>query len=173
MGCCGSKIDHDDDDVNAPLINEDTIGDNRTNYGGTETIDLQKEQEFWNSIIDRTTQNLIDISSSQTDPLQENDIQERKNKYRHLLEQIKPKVQQQQQQNILNKEANNNNNVVDILTNAKPNGGMNDGEIDWLYQTMDEIQDSLQRIEVEPVGEMVVHLTMTDNGGSNSAIKAY
>ncbi|CAO0794826.1 unnamed protein product [Mucor circinelloides] len=165
MGCCGSKEDRDEDDVNAPLLNDDIVGDNRMNYQTYETIDVQKEQEFWNNIIDRTTQNLIDISSSQTDPLQDTDVQERESKYRHLLEQIKPKIQQQSTLAI----DTNINNCVDILTNAKPNGGMTDGEVDWLYQTMDEIQDALQHIDIQPVGDMVVHLTMTDN----STISAY
>lgn len=102
---------------------------------------------------------MIDISSAQTDPLQDTDVQERENKYKHLLEQIKPRIQQQSTLAI----DTNINNSVDILTNAKPNGGMTDGEVDWLYQTMDEIQDALQRIDIQPVGDMVVHLTMTDN----------
>ncbi|CEP18635.1 hypothetical protein [Parasitella parasitica] len=165
MGCCGSKEDRDDDDVNAPLLNDDIVGDNRMNYQSYETIDVQKEQEFWNNIIDRTTQNLIDISSSQTDPLQDTDVQERQTKYRHLLEEIRPKIQQQSTLTI----DTNSNNSVDILANAKPNGGMTDSEVDWLYQTMDEIQDALQHIDIQPVGDMVVHLTMTDN----SAISAY
>ncbi|KAI8643516.1 hypothetical protein BD408DRAFT_342180 [Parasitella parasitica] len=56
MGCCGSKEDRDEDDVNAPLLNDDIVGENRMNYQSYETIDVQKEQEFWNNIIDRTTQ---------------------------------------------------------------------------------------------------------------------
>lgn len=107
---------------------------------------------------------MIDISSAQTDPLQDTDVQERYNKYRSLLEQIKPTAT-----NILIN-SNNNVNVLDTLSNAKPNGGMTDGEVDWLYQTMDEIQDALQHIDIEPVGDMVVHLTMTDN---SSTIRAY
>jgi hypothetical protein len=108
--------------------------------------------------------NLIDISSAQTEPLQGTDVEERENKYRHLLEQIQAKDSIEPSSLSIN-----NSNTIDILTNAKPNGGMSDGEVDWLYQTMDEIQDALQRIEIEPVGDMVVHLTMTDN----STIKAY
>ncbi|CAO3612513.1 unnamed protein product [Mucor hiemalis] len=163
MGCCGSKEERDENNVNAPLLNDEIDGDNRMNYQTYETIDVQKEQEFWNNIIDRTTQNLIDISSSQADPLQDTDVEERESKYRHLLEQIQlDKVIQP------NYAPDTNNNIVEILTNAKPNGGMTDGEVDWLYQTMDEIQDALQHIDIEPVGDMVVHLTMTD-----SSIKAY
>lgn len=106
---------------------------------------------------------MIDISSAQTEPLQGTDVEERENKYRHLLEQIQPKPFKSTSL------STSNNNTIDLLSNAKPNGGMSDGEVDWLYQTMDEIQDALQRIEIEPVGDMVVHLTMTDS----STIKAY
>ncbi|KAI8876342.1 hypothetical protein K501DRAFT_232193 [Backusella circina FSU 941] len=163
MGCCGSKEEHDETDENQPLLNDNISGDNRVNYGGMERIDQQKEQEFWDNIVDKTTQNLIDISSSQTDPLQYNDIQDRESKYKTIMDGLKS-VTTLKQQLI----SNNNGSIIDTLTNAKPNGGMTDGEVDWLYQTMDEVQDALQRIEIEPVGEMVVHLTMTD-----SSIKSY
>ncbi|EIE80548.1 hypothetical protein RO3G_05253 [Rhizopus delemar RA 99-880] len=56
MGCCGSKLDQDEEDMNAPLLNDDITSDNRVNYQACETIDAQKEQEFWNSVIDKTTQ---------------------------------------------------------------------------------------------------------------------
>ncbi|KAI9260135.1 hypothetical protein BY458DRAFT_440187 [Sporodiniella umbellata] len=56
MGCCCSKADHDEEDLNAPLLNGDGTSDNRVNYQGCETIDAQKEQDFWNNVIDRTTQ---------------------------------------------------------------------------------------------------------------------
>ncbi|KAI8989257.1 hypothetical protein BDB01DRAFT_781142 [Pilobolus umbonatus] len=174
MGCCGSKEYSHENDINTPLLNDDITGDNRMNYQTYEPIDVQKEQEFWDNIIDKTTQNLIDISSSLTDPLQYSDIQEREIKYRHLLEQIKPK-----QPSILNTSitCNNSNHsnhrtttnaVIETLSDAKPNGGMNDNEVDWLYQTMDELQDALHHINIQPVGEMVVHLNMADN-----SIKAF
>ncbi|GAA5801380.1 hypothetical protein HPULCUR_006826 [Helicostylum pulchrum] len=106
--------------------------------------------------------NLIDISSAQTDPLQDTDVQERETKYRYLVQQTQPKKLTQYDT------IDTNTNILETLSTAKPNGGMTDGEVDWLYQTMDEIQDALQHIDIEPVGEIVVHLTMTD-----SSIKAY
>ncbi|KAI9261844.1 hypothetical protein EDC94DRAFT_609041 [Helicostylum pulchrum] len=162
MGCCGSKEDRDDDGEHENLLNYDIADDNRRNYKTYEPINIQKEQEFWNSIIDRTTQNLIDISSAQTDPLQDTDVQERETKYRYLVQQTQPKKLTQYDT------IDTNTNILETLSTAKPNGGMTDGEVDWLYQTMDEIQDALQHIDIEPVGEIVVHLTMTD-----SSIKAY
>jgi hypothetical protein len=95
--------------------------------------------------------------------LQYNDIQDRESKYKTILDGLMPVTPTKQQ--LLN---NNSGNVVDVLSNAKSNGGMTNDEVDWLYQTMDELQDALQRIEIEPVGDMVVHLTMTD-----SSINAY
>lgn len=141
-------------------------------FGTTSLIELHSKQHWKGVILYADTdlslpfRNLIDISSAQTDPLQDTDVQERESKYRHLLEQIKPKIQPQQSTLAIDTSINNS---VGILTNAKPNGGMTDGEVDWLYQTMDEIQDALQHIDIQPVGDMVVHLTMTDN----SSISAY
>lgn len=119
--------------------------------------------------------NLIDISSAQTDPLQDTDVQERETKYRHLLDQIQPPPTTATTSTL--DTISTQQNILEILTTAKPNGGMTDGEVDWLYQTMDEIQDALQHIDIEPVGDMVVHLTMTTDSntsnGNNNAIKAY
>ncbi|PHZ13732.1 uncharacterized protein RHIMIDRAFT_236786 [Rhizopus microsporus ATCC 52813] len=164
MGCCSSKVDQDEDDINAPLLNEHLTNDNRVNYQTCETIDVQKEQEFWNNVIDKTTQNLIDISNTQTDPLQETDLQERVDRYQQLLQQIQLKSD-------VVTDTTNNNNVLDILTNAKPYGGMDDSQVDWFYQTMDELQEAIQHIDIDPVGDIVIHLTMTDT--NNSSIKAY
>ncbi|KAG0175760.1 hypothetical protein DFQ28_008373 [Apophysomyces sp. BC1034] len=136
------------------------------NYQAVETFDVKKEQEFWNEVIDRATQNLIDISCSNTEPLQSQDVQERVEKYRDLLDQMDTGHEQQTSGVQL---LENNLSAADILVNAKPYGGMSDGEVDWLYQAMDDIQAAIQRIQVQPVGDMVVHLTMTEN----SAIRAY
>ncbi|KAI9492139.1 hypothetical protein BDB00DRAFT_765796 [Zychaea mexicana] len=57
MGCCGSKETHDEDDVNAPLLrNELSDNTGQMHYNSYDTIDVKKEQEFWNDIIERTTQ---------------------------------------------------------------------------------------------------------------------
>lgn len=108
--------------------------------------------------------NLIDISNTQTDPLQETDLQERVDRYQQLLQQIQLKSDAVT-------DTTNNNNVLDILTNAKPYGGMDDSQVDWFYQTMDELQEAIQHIDIDPVGDIVIHLTMTDT--NNSSIKAY
>lgn len=109
--------------------------------------------------------NLIDISNTQTDLLQETDVQERAERYRQLLGQIQLKPESTYTSYFAN------NNVLDVLSNAKPNGGMDDEQVDWLYQTMDEVQDAIQHIDIEPVGDIVIHLTMTDT--NNSSIKTY
>ncbi|KAI8341363.1 hypothetical protein BC941DRAFT_346929 [Chlamydoabsidia padenii] len=56
MGCCCSKQTHEEDDVNAPLLGNEVPTDSRMNYQAMETIDVKQEQEFWNEVIDRTTQ---------------------------------------------------------------------------------------------------------------------
>ncbi|KAI9020261.1 hypothetical protein CLU79DRAFT_685164, partial [Phycomyces nitens] len=57
MGCCGSKEERDEEDLRAPLLNqEESTNENRMNYQSTETIDAKKEQDFWNEVIERTTQ---------------------------------------------------------------------------------------------------------------------
>ncbi|KAF7729842.1 hypothetical protein EC973_003576 [Apophysomyces ossiformis] len=137
----------------------------RMNYQTIETFDVKKEQEFWNEVIDRATQNLIDISSSNADPLQSQDIQERVEKYRDLLEQMDTDNQQRPPVQLLQ----NNLSAVDVLMTAKPYGGMKEDEVEWFCEAMDNIQIAIQQIQVQPVGDMVVHLTMTEN----SLIRAY
>ncbi|OAD69603.1 hypothetical protein PHYBLDRAFT_149389 [Phycomyces blakesleeanus NRRL 1555(-)] len=109
-----------------------------------------------------TCRHLIDISSSQADPLQSRDVQERIDKYRALLDQMDSQPVSSTRMGGPKKEIYMSDHIspVDILAAAKPNEGMTETQVDWLYQTMDTIQDSLQQIQVSPAGEMVVRLTM-------------
>ncbi|KAG0171114.1 hypothetical protein DFQ28_001574 [Apophysomyces sp. BC1034] len=130
------------------------------NYNSYGTIDLKMEQDFWNDVIERTTNNLIDISSTIADPLQTQDIQERVEKYRELLDQLTVKSPPK---DVLH----NNSSPIEILLGAEPNEGI---DLDWLYQSMDEIQNALDHVEVEHVGDIVVNLTLNEKP---SAIRAY
>ncbi|ORX45300.1 hypothetical protein DM01DRAFT_1294655 [Hesseltinella vesiculosa] len=56
MGCCQSREDHDEDDIRAPLLPGDTTTDNVINYQTYDTIDAKQEEQFWNDVINRTTQ---------------------------------------------------------------------------------------------------------------------
>ncbi|KAI7870316.1 hypothetical protein BDF14DRAFT_1721038 [Spinellus fusiger] len=56
MGCCGSKEEHDEDDLNAPLLpHDETASGSHMNYQSTDTMDVKKEQDFWTQVIERTT----------------------------------------------------------------------------------------------------------------------
>ncbi|KAI9289016.1 hypothetical protein BC943DRAFT_315794 [Umbelopsis sp. AD052] len=169
MGSCCSKQNHDSE--HPPLLHDGENG----NYGSTQiqqqllyppapAIDHIKEQEFWNHVLERTEQQLIDISSAQTDLLQNQDAQERSEKYQDILNQIQydmlwpsatnPKLPKGQ----LTPAA-----ACEQLCSAAPNGGLGEEDMDWLYQTMDDIQDAVGNINVRPVGDIVVNLTFSEN----------
>ena len=50
---------------------------------------------------------------------------------------------------------------TDILALARPYQDTDD--IKWLSKAMGDIQQALDKIEVEPVGDIVVNLTLTDD----------
>ncbi|KAG2222587.1 hypothetical protein INT45_008706 [Circinella minor] len=161
MGCCGSKETHDEDDVNAPLLrNELSDNTGQMNYNTYDTIDVKKEQEFWNDIIERTTHNLIDISSTQADPLQSQDVEERAERYKQLLRQLPDNITTKApSMNGIN--SSSSPSPTDILALARPYQDTDD--IKWLSKAMGDIQKALDKIEVEPVGDIVVNLTLTDD----------
>ncbi|KAF7724902.1 hypothetical protein EC973_000561 [Apophysomyces ossiformis] len=133
MGCCGSKEDRYEDDLCSPLLRHN----------------LTHEDS-----------NLIDISNTTSDPLQTQDIQERVEKYKELLNQL---VVPSPPKNGLH----NNDSPIDILLGAEPDEGV---DLDWLYRSMDEIQIALDRVQVEYVDDIVVNLTLNEN---TSTIRAY
>ncbi|KAI9306695.1 hypothetical protein BJ944DRAFT_286798 [Cunninghamella echinulata] len=189
MGCCGSKEEHEDD-IREPLLGTDTNNDSRLTYQSTDMIDPKQEQDFWNSVIERTTQNLIDISSSQTDALQEQDINERTEKYRDIINQIPYK----HRSSLVNNNTKLNGtpispslstahhhhhhistssptsssaaafagldhiNVDTLINLVKTNHEFINEQKDWLNETVEEIQQALGQFEVQPVGDMVIHL---------------
>ncbi|KAI9268080.1 hypothetical protein BDA99DRAFT_504801 [Phascolomyces articulosus] len=161
MGCCGSKETHDEDDVNAPLLrNELSDSTGQMNYNSYDTIDVKKEQEFWNDIIERTTHNLIDISSTQADPLQSQDVEERAERYNQLLRQLPDNIPATTT-SMNGTTSSSTISSVDILALARPYQDTDD--VKWLSKAMSDIQKSIDKIEVEPVGDIVVNLTLTDN----------
>ncbi|CDH50506.1 predicted protein [Lichtheimia corymbifera JMRC:FSU:9682] len=171
MGCCGSKEERDDD-VHAPLLNDDDLPIERhTSYQAIETIDVKKEQEFWNAVLERTTRNLIDISSTNADPLQSHDVQERQDKYQDILAQLPNKTSD-------TTSIHNENGGAALTHDAKPLSASADDPLaifdhihpssapipqEELYDMMNKISDALQDIRIEPVGEMVVHLKMLND----------
>ncbi|KAI8344664.1 hypothetical protein BC941DRAFT_409289 [Chlamydoabsidia padenii] len=135
MGCCGSKSSHEEDNVHAPLINKSTTD----RHPEAPPIDRKKEQEFWKQVIDRTSQNLIDISNAPAEPLQEQDIHARMVKYRELLQQVT--VQKRSWDNTQWEEVSEE--PVDLP---------------WLDQAMIDIQHAIDQIKVEYKGDLVIRM---------------
>ncbi|KAL0089972.1 hypothetical protein J3Q64DRAFT_1392199 [Phycomyces blakesleeanus] len=156
MGCCGSKEDHDQDDLSEPILrNPHTRRNSQPTCPSYDTFDVKMEQDFWKDVIERTT-------SAQADPLQGQDIQERADKYRWLVDRIAVGITTPCQ--VMDQDS-----PVDVLAEAEPNEGMSLEDLDELYQTMDCIQDALHRIQVSPVGDIVVTLTLNES----SAMRGY
>ncbi|KAI9313047.1 hypothetical protein BX666DRAFT_1880429 [Dichotomocladium elegans] len=159
MGCCGSKEERDDD-VRAPLLDNDSVIERHASYQAIETIDVKKEQEFWDSVLERTTRNLIDISNTQADPLQNQDVQERLEKYRSLLERIaKTSAYNSSEEKIPASAVEED--PIDILGPIQPVSTLLSRRD--LDEMMGQIGDALQEIRIAPVGDMVVHLKMLDD----------
>lgn len=117
--------------------------------------------------------NLIDVSNVQADPLQTQDIQERQGRYQQILDNAKSGMSDQMHPS-LEYSTVNATSPADLLASIRPNDDLSSKELDWLYKAMDDVHDAIRAIEVEPVGDVVVQLTMTENNsfGNHHAIRA-
>lgn len=103
--------------------------------------------------------NLIDISSAQNEPLQDQDVEERTERYRKVLDE----TSSMQNQAVDTIALSTSLPLLETLADIKPNQGLDQSDVEWLYKAMDDIRDALQKFEINPVGEVVVNLTMTEN----------
>lgn len=114
--------------------------------------------------------NLIDISSTNADPLQSQDVQERQDKYQDILAQLPTKTSD-------NTSVHNENGAA-TTHDGKPLSASSEDPLtifehihptsspipqEELYDMMNKINDALQEIRIEPVGDMVVHLKMLND----------
>lgn len=114
--------------------------------------------------------NLIDISSTNADPLQSQDVQERQDKYQDILAQLPIKTSD-------NTSVHNENGAA-TTHDGKPLSASSEDPLtifehihptsspipqEELYDMMNKINDALQEIRIEPVGDMVVHLKMLND----------
>lgn len=121
--------------------------------------------------MDDGNRNLIDISSTNADPLQSHDVQERQDKYQDILAQLPNKTSD-------TTSIHNENGGAALTHDAKPLSASADDPLaifdhihpssapipqEELYDMMNKISDALQDIRIEPVGEMVVHLKMLND----------
>ncbi|RUS32958.1 hypothetical protein BC938DRAFT_473686 [Jimgerdemannia flammicorona] len=161
MGCCGSKEDYAKPDEGEPLLIR-TEQDFPRSYPRYEAIDHQLEQETLKQIVDRTAANLIDISSATTDHLQHQDAQDRAKEYGDLLAQIQiPKTRPGGNPSAgIPLGLSSSVAPQDVLARSAV---LDDDDVSKLYKLMDDVQQALNKIEVENVGEIVVPLTLSNS----------
>ncbi|OUM65941.1 hypothetical protein PIROE2DRAFT_59668 [Piromyces sp. E2] len=161
MGCCSSR--YVDDDLIEPnertrLLNDDNLNDdNNQNF---HLISQQREQEKLNQIVQKTAENLIDISNIRTvDQLQQQDIIERTKEYQEII--VKCENQNNDIKEKINKLpaiSNNNKNFFDNVNGFATivNTSIKNEDKSQISNIINEIQDSLNDIKIEDVGEFVI-----------------
>ncbi|SAL99194.1 hypothetical protein [Absidia glauca] len=138
MGCCGSKESQDEDDVHAPLLyKRPTFSD------PVAPIDTKKEQEFWDQVVYRATQSLIDVSSAPNEPLQHQDIEARAQRYREVVNQV-IMAQHPVSSSLL---------LSSSIPTEEPIPPPS-----WLDQAMLDLHHALTQFKVEPKGALVIPL---------------
>ncbi|ORX48071.1 hypothetical protein BCR36DRAFT_329579 [Piromyces finnis] len=161
MGCCSSHCV--DDDLIEPnertrLLNDDNISeDNNQNF---HLISQQREQEKLNQIVQKTAENLIDISNIRAmDQLQQQDIIERAREYQEII--VKCENQNSTIKEKINKLpviSNYNKNLFDNANGFSTivSSSIKNDEKSQISNIINEIQDSLNEIKIEDVGEFVI-----------------
>jgi vacuolar-type H+-ATPase subunit I/STV1 len=161
MGCCSSRCV--DDDLIEPnertrLLNDENINDdNNQNF---HLISQQREQEKLSQIVQKTAENLIDISNIRTvDQLQQQDIIERTKEYQEII--VKCENQNNDIKERINKLpaiSNNNKNFFDNVNGFATivNSSIKNEDKSQISNIINEIQDSLNDIKIEDVGEFVI-----------------
>jgi len=157
MGCCSSRCV--DDDLIEPnertrLLNDENINDdNNQNF---HLISQQREQEKLSQIVQKTAENLIDISNIRTvDQLQQQDIIERTKEYQEII--VKCENQNNDIKERINKLpaiSNNNKNFFDNVNGFATivNSSIKNEDKSQISNIINEIQDSLNDIKIEDVG---------------------
>ncbi|RHZ54975.1 hypothetical protein Glove_421g8 [Diversispora epigaea] len=198
MGCCFSK---ENDSSKSPNEGSRLLPGDGTNYDTPRMIyppppdaeaEHEREQELLQIIVQRTAENLIDISNSQViERLQQQDVIDRVNEYNELFNTIKldnmtllkikensnstmPKLRNKcfiqsvfpstktepetkVETSTLNVKSSNNNNLSpDVILSG---GIVTKEDQDLLFKAMDEINEAIEHIEIDYVGDLVVPLT--------------
>lgn len=161
MGCCSSRCV--DDDIVEPnertrlLNNENINDDNNQNF---HLISQQREKEKLEQIVQKTAENLIDISNIRTfDQLQQQDIIERTREYQEII--VKCENQNNDVKERVNKLppiSSNNKNFFDNINGFSNlvSTSIKNEDRSQISNMVNEIQDSLNDIKVEDVGEFVI-----------------
>jgi len=161
MGCCSSRCV--DDDVIDPnertrLLN-DTENINDDDNQNFHLISQLREQEKLKQIVQKTAENLIDISNIRTlDQLQQQDVMERTREYQEIIVKCENQNEVKEKINKLPIISNNNKNLFDNINGFTSiiNSSIKNEEKSQISNVINEIQDSLNKIKIEDVGEFVI-----------------
>jgi len=180
MGCCCSKDEGDDGskpNERSRLIPGDgnSYVEQRMTYPRYDAAaDRDRERESLQKIVQRTAENLIDISNAHvTERLQQQDVIDRANEYKDFISTIKldsKTLQKIQEKSTLPKLQNRKSLSLSQISDVQnatlipphvvlSDGGLTKEDQVWLHKAMDEIHDAIDHIEVEYVGDLVVSLT--------------
>jgi hypothetical protein len=183
MGCCGSKDDDDQkpNERSRLLPEGSSYNPSRMSYSHyDDSVDHIKEREALQKIVQRTAENLIDISNTHSTELQPQESIDRANEYKELIGSIKldsktlqkiqensstlPKLRHRKSTSLSSQQAATPNaqqgGVVDLPPHViLSSDGVTQEEQEWLTKAMDDMHDAIEHIEVEYVGDLVVPLT--------------
>ncbi|KAK9767162.1 hypothetical protein K7432_003253 [Basidiobolus ranarum] len=160
MGCCSSK--QEDPQINnertrllngAQPASPDGI-DKRMSYKEYEAMNQARLEESLKRIVQKTAENLIDISRTQVERMKHQDTVERSNTYKTLMEScqtLPPKVM----------------NIFDIPPTEVPKSPkdilsksrVTKDDLTLTAKSLTEIQQALDQMQIEYIGEFIVPLT--------------
>ncbi|RIA81433.1 hypothetical protein C1645_790469 [Glomus cerebriforme] len=186
MGCCGSKDDDSKPNENTRLIPREGSSAYETPRMLYPRYDATAEQESLKKIVQRTAENLIDISNTHaTERLQQQDAIDRANEYMDLISSIKldsktlqkiqeknstlPKLHHRKKsQTSLQYQQGVTPNAHGVTTDLPPHVVLSGGVItkedqEWLTKAMEEIHEAIEHIDVEYIGDLVVPLTWANS----------
>jgi argonaute-like protein implicated in RNA metabolism and viral defense len=161
MGCCSSTCVDDDfiepNERTRLLNNDENLNeDSNQNF---HMISQLREQEKLKQIVQKTAENLIDISNIRTfDRLQQQDIIERTREYQEIIMECESQNEIKEKINKLPMISNNNKNFFENINGfaSLVSSSIKNEEKSQLSNIINEIQDSLNEIKVEDVGEFII-----------------
>ncbi|CAB4378258.1 unnamed protein product [Rhizophagus irregularis] len=186
MGCCGSKDDDSKTNESTRLIPRDGSSAYETPRMSYPRYDATAEQDALQKIVQRTSENFIDISNTYaTERLQQQDAIDRANEYIDLIGSIKldsktlqkiqeksstlPKMHQRKKSrtSLQSQQAASPDKqgvAMDLPPHVVLGGGcVTEEDQKWLTKVMEEIQEAIEHIEVEYIGDLVVPLTWANS----------
>ncbi|ORX99917.1 hypothetical protein K493DRAFT_348211 [Basidiobolus meristosporus CBS 931.73] len=168
MGCCSSK--QEDPQIanerthllnGAQTASPDGI-DKRMSYKEYEAMNQARLEDSLKKIVQKTAENLIDISRTQVERMKHQDTMERSNTYKTLMEGCKtlpPNVM-----NIFDLPANDlPKSPKDVLSKSR----VTKEDLAMTTKALNDIQEAVEHMQIEYIGEFVVPLTFATPVGED------